>query len=161
MTNPTELHYAPSHEWVRLDGDIATIGVTKFAVEQLTDPESPLSKDIRETLKHLSYGLSFLQKPFVSFSLDRFNARLCALCPDIYEGTTYKILPAQTMRTVMFGLVKDNTKYNTEELRQTFVDAITQTSSAIIAEHKGGRDETIQKAVADRKAAARKALASP
>ncbi len=38
MTNPTELHYAPSHEWVKLDGDIATIGVTKFAVEQLTEP---------------------------------------------------------------------------------------------------------------------------
>ena len=38
MTNPTELHYASSHEWVKLDGDIVTIGVTKFAVEQLTEP---------------------------------------------------------------------------------------------------------------------------
>jgi glycine cleavage system H protein len=35
---PENLRYAPSHEWAKLDGDIATIGVTKFAVEQLTEP---------------------------------------------------------------------------------------------------------------------------
>jgi glycine cleavage system H protein len=38
MTNPANLHYAPSHEWVRHEGDIVTVGVTKFAVEQLTEP---------------------------------------------------------------------------------------------------------------------------
>jgi glycine cleavage system H protein len=32
------LRYAASHEWVKLDGDIATVGITKFAVEQLTEP---------------------------------------------------------------------------------------------------------------------------
>jgi len=36
--NPENLRYAPSHEWTKLDGDTATIGVTKFAVEQLTEP---------------------------------------------------------------------------------------------------------------------------
>jgi glycine cleavage system H protein len=36
--NPTNLKYAKSHEWVKLDGDVATIGITKFAVEQLTEP---------------------------------------------------------------------------------------------------------------------------
>lgn len=38
MSNPSDLRYATSHEWVKLDGDVATIGVTKFAVEQLTEP---------------------------------------------------------------------------------------------------------------------------
>jgi glycine cleavage system H protein len=38
MTNPENLRYATSHEWAKLEGDIATIGVTKFAVEQLTEP---------------------------------------------------------------------------------------------------------------------------
>ena len=38
MTNPTDLRYAATHEWVKLDGDIATVGVSKFAVEQLTEP---------------------------------------------------------------------------------------------------------------------------
>ena len=38
MSTPANLRYAASHEWVKLDGDTATIGVTKFAVEQLTEP---------------------------------------------------------------------------------------------------------------------------
>ena len=38
MTNPTELHYATTHEWVRIEGGTATVGLTKFAVEQLTEP---------------------------------------------------------------------------------------------------------------------------
>jgi glycine cleavage system H protein len=36
--NPQDLRYAPSHEWAKLDGGTVTIGVTKFAVEQLTEP---------------------------------------------------------------------------------------------------------------------------
>ena len=31
------LHYAETHEWAHLDGDVATVGISKFAVEQLTD----------------------------------------------------------------------------------------------------------------------------
>jgi glycine cleavage system H protein len=37
MINPNALKYAESHEWVLLDGDVATVGISKFAVEQLTD----------------------------------------------------------------------------------------------------------------------------
>lgn len=35
--DPKSLKYTPSHEWVKLDGEIATVGISKFAVEQLTD----------------------------------------------------------------------------------------------------------------------------
>ena len=53
MSNPTGLRYAPSHEWVRVEGDTATIGVTKFAVEQLTEPTflelAPAGKSVRAT----------------------------------------------------------------------------------------------------------------
>ena len=31
------LRYLASHEWVKLEGDIATVGISQFAVEQLTD----------------------------------------------------------------------------------------------------------------------------
>jgi glycine cleavage system H protein len=31
------LRFAPTHEWVQLEGDIATVGISKFAVDQLTD----------------------------------------------------------------------------------------------------------------------------
>ena len=34
---PAELRYSASHEWVRLEGDVATIGITDFAQDQLTD----------------------------------------------------------------------------------------------------------------------------
>lgn len=35
--DPASLKYAPSHEWIHVDGDIATIGISEFAVHQLTD----------------------------------------------------------------------------------------------------------------------------
>jgi glycine cleavage system H protein len=35
--DPKSLRFSPSHEWVSLEGDIATIGISRFAVDQLTD----------------------------------------------------------------------------------------------------------------------------
>jgi glycine cleavage system H protein len=35
--DPTTLKYTTTHEWVHLDGDVATLGISKFAVDQLTD----------------------------------------------------------------------------------------------------------------------------
>jgi glycine cleavage system H protein len=34
---PTDLKYTESHEWVRLEGNAAVIGITHFAQDQLTD----------------------------------------------------------------------------------------------------------------------------
>ena len=34
---PSDLRYTKDHEWVRIDGDTATIGVTDFAAGQLGD----------------------------------------------------------------------------------------------------------------------------
>lgn len=36
--NPTDRRYAKSHEWAMPDGDVVTIGISAFAVEQLTEP---------------------------------------------------------------------------------------------------------------------------
>ena len=33
----SETRYTDQHEWVRLEGDNATVGITKFAAEQLGD----------------------------------------------------------------------------------------------------------------------------
>ena len=35
--NPKELRYAESHEWVKIDGDQATMGITDFAQSELGD----------------------------------------------------------------------------------------------------------------------------
>jgi glycine cleavage system H protein len=33
----SQYRFAESHEWARLEGDLCSIGITQFAVEQLTD----------------------------------------------------------------------------------------------------------------------------
>lgn len=37
MNFPAELKYSKDHEWVKVDGDMATIGVTEFAQGELGD----------------------------------------------------------------------------------------------------------------------------
>ena len=37
MSLPDDIKYSESHEWLRVDGDIAVMGITAFAVEQLSD----------------------------------------------------------------------------------------------------------------------------
>lgn len=37
MNNPEDLLYAETHEWVRIEGEDAVIGITDFAQEQLGD----------------------------------------------------------------------------------------------------------------------------
>jgi glycine cleavage system H protein len=34
---PEDLKYAKTHEWVAVEGDVATVGISAFAVEALTD----------------------------------------------------------------------------------------------------------------------------
>jgi glycine cleavage system H protein len=34
---PTDLHYTKDHEWVRVAGETATIGITAYAADQLGD----------------------------------------------------------------------------------------------------------------------------
>jgi glycine cleavage system H protein len=35
--DPKTLRFAKTHEWAHLDGDVCTVGLTQYAVEQLTD----------------------------------------------------------------------------------------------------------------------------
>ena len=37
MSAPTDLRYTRDHEWVRVDGDQATVGITQYAADQLGD----------------------------------------------------------------------------------------------------------------------------
>lgn len=34
---PTELRYTKDHEWVRVEDDVATVGITQYAADQLGD----------------------------------------------------------------------------------------------------------------------------
>ncbi len=37
MSSPADLRYAESHEWHRVEDNIVTMGLTQFAVDELTD----------------------------------------------------------------------------------------------------------------------------
>jgi len=37
MNFPADLHYTKDHEWIKLDGNIATIGITDYAQKELGD----------------------------------------------------------------------------------------------------------------------------
>lgn len=50
---PADLKYLDSHEYVRLEGDVATIGITEYAVDQLGDI---VFLELPETGKSLSKG---------------------------------------------------------------------------------------------------------
>jgi glycine cleavage system H protein len=37
MPNPADLRYSKEHEWVRVEGDVGTMGITDYAQDQLGD----------------------------------------------------------------------------------------------------------------------------
>lgn len=37
MINREGLHYTKEHEWLSIDGDVATVGITEYAAEKLGD----------------------------------------------------------------------------------------------------------------------------
>ena len=37
MNNPAELKYSKSHEWIKMEGDVAVIGISDFAQDALGD----------------------------------------------------------------------------------------------------------------------------
>ena len=37
MNIPAELKYTKDHEWIKIDGDVATVGITDFAQSELGD----------------------------------------------------------------------------------------------------------------------------
>ena len=47
----TEVRYTKDHEWIRVDGDIATVGITHYAQEQLGDIVFVELPDVGKKLK--------------------------------------------------------------------------------------------------------------
>lgn len=54
--DPKTLHYTATHEWVHMDGGVATVGISKFAVDQLTDL---IMIDLPAVGKTITAGKSF------------------------------------------------------------------------------------------------------
>jgi glycine cleavage system H protein len=56
MNYPPELRYTKDHEWVRIEGDEAVVGITDFAQRELGDI---VYVDIETTGKELEAGAVF------------------------------------------------------------------------------------------------------
>lgn len=52
---PQDLHYSPEHEWLRLNGGVATVGITDYAQAQLGDI-------VYVSLPRVGQQVSFMQK---------------------------------------------------------------------------------------------------
>ena len=50
MSYPTDLRYTKDHEWVRLSGDVAEVGITDYAQQQLGDVVYVELPDVGRTL---------------------------------------------------------------------------------------------------------------
>ncbi len=50
MPTPDDRRYSESHEWHKLEGDTLTLGLTKFAVDELTDVTYVEMKPVGETI---------------------------------------------------------------------------------------------------------------
>ncbi|WP_335965582.1 glycine cleavage system protein GcvH [Galbibacter sp. PAP.153] len=51
MNIPSELKYTKDHEWVKIEGDVATVGVTDFAQSELGDIVYVEVETVDETLE--------------------------------------------------------------------------------------------------------------
>ena len=55
---PTDRRYSKDHEWVRVDGDVATVGITQYAAEQLGDVVFVELPDVGRALgQHATFGV--------------------------------------------------------------------------------------------------------
>ena len=51
MAEPHDLKYTAEHEWILVDGDTATVGITAYAAEQLGDVVFVETPDVGKTVK--------------------------------------------------------------------------------------------------------------
>jgi glycine cleavage system H protein len=55
---PTDMRYTKDHEWVRVDGDMVTVGVTSYAADQLGDVVFVELPDVGRSLgQHATFGV--------------------------------------------------------------------------------------------------------
>jgi glycine cleavage system H protein len=55
---PTDLRYTKDHEWVRVEGDTATIGITAYAAAELGDVVFVELPDVGRSLsQHATFGV--------------------------------------------------------------------------------------------------------
>ena len=83
MNFPSNLRYTKDHEWISLDGNVATVGITDFAQRELGDI---VYVEVESTGKHLNAGDVFGTVEAVKTVSDLFlpvNGTVNELNPDL------------------------------------------------------------------------------
>jgi len=93
MVRPNNYRYAKTHEWVRLEGDVATIGITDFAAQQLGD-------------------LTYLELPAVGENFaagDSFGViESVKTASDLYAPVGGQVVESHEEISVKFSLISDS-----------------------------------------------------
>jgi glycine cleavage system H protein len=109
MSAPSDLKYLQTHEWHRIEGDTATIGITQFAADELTD-------------------VTFVSLPKVGTQLDangRFGeVESVKATSDLYSGV------GGTVTEVNEALAKDPSLVNTDPYNRGWMIKLKLTNPA-------------------------------
>jgi glycine cleavage system H protein len=95
MPSPSDLKYTKSHEWVRVEGDIATIGITDHAQEELGDITYLELPEVGESLSAAeAFGVvesvkaaSDINSPFDGEIIERNESAVDA--PEVVNSSPY------------------------------------------------------------------------
>ena len=86
---PDDLQYTSTHEWVRIDGDTATVGITDFAVEHLGDL---VFVDLPDVGDDIEAGTSVAEVESVK-AVGEINAPVGGEVIEVNEGLTDDMAP--------------------------------------------------------------------
>lgn len=92
-TNPADRKYSESHEWFLVNGDVVTIGITKFAADELTDITFV---DLPKVGTAVTTGQTFCQVESVKAT------------SDVYSFVTGKIVAINEALTTEPGLINSD-----------------------------------------------------
>jgi DNA polymerase-1 len=127
MKFPDDLHYSKSHEWVRIDGDTATVGITEHAQKELG--ERALRRIYEDIERPLVEVLALMERHGIRVDPSRLEAfakelerSLDNLTRDIYQlaGEEFTIASPKQLAHILFEKLKlpairrTNTGYSTD-----------------------------------------------
>jgi glycine cleavage system H protein len=91
--DPQSLRYSKTHEWASLEGDVCTVGITQFAVDQLTDI---IHLELPAVGKQVSAGQTFGEIESVKAA------------SDLYAPVTGEVVAVNDQLVADPGLVTDD-----------------------------------------------------
>jgi glycine cleavage system H protein len=94
--NPENLRYTKEHEWIRVDGDRGTVGITDYAQQQLGDV---VFLELPEAGRALAAGENFGTVESVKAVSELF----CPVAGDVVEANAALVKAPETINSDPYG----------------------------------------------------------